>query len=134
MNNKPITINNSSLDRYQPRANTYRSASKANNTLIAYASDWTMFTGWCHINRVQPLPASVETVTAYITHLADNGFTYATIQRRLVAISRRHQSAGLDNPTKAVSVKETLAGIARIIGTAPHDLDIISVKSYRRRI
>lgn len=45
-------------------------ASKAENTLRGYQSDWRHFCGWCETNGLGPLPASAEAVAAYIAECA----------------------------------------------------------------
>jgi integrase len=42
-----------------------------------------------------------------------------SIQRRLNAIAEAHKAAGLDSPTAAGMVKNTMKGIRRTLGTAP---------------
>lgn len=53
----------------------------------------------------------------YVTDVAGRGPKAATVQRRLAAITRLHQEAGLDDPTKTKAVGNTWRGIAREIGT-----------------
>jgi hypothetical protein len=48
----------------------YIRASKAENTLRGYQSDWRHFCTWCESNRMGPLPATAETVAAYIAESA----------------------------------------------------------------
>src|SRR5713101_637606 len=48
----------------------YIRASKAENTLRGYQSDWRDFCAWCETNKVCPLPASAETVASYIAECA----------------------------------------------------------------
>ncbi|GAA4009202.1 hypothetical protein GCM10022408_21690 [Hymenobacter fastidiosus] len=45
----------------------------APNTARAYASDLRHFTHWCLANRVEMVPATVDTLAGYVTYLADAG-------------------------------------------------------------
>jgi hypothetical protein len=51
-------------------------------TRRAYRSDWMHFTAWCEGHRAGSLPASPDTVAAYLTDLA-NTHKVATIVCRL---------------------------------------------------
>lgn len=93
-------------------------ASKAENTLRGYKSDWCDFCGWCESAGVCPLPAAPETAAAYIAERAGH-LKPGSIQRRLNAIAEAHKAAGLDSPTHAGIVRNTLKGIKRTPGTAP---------------
>ena len=91
--------------------------SKAENTLRGYRTDWRDFCGWCERNTQRPLPASAEVVAAYIAECAGR-LKVGSIQRRLNAIAEAHKAVGLDSPTAAGIVRNTLKGIKRTLGTA----------------
>jgi integrase len=57
-------------------------------------------------------------VASYIAQAAER-LKAGTIQRRLNAIAEAHKVAGLDPPTHAPLVRNTLKGIRRTLGTAP---------------
>jgi integrase len=97
----------------------YVRASKAENTLRGYTSDWRDFCGWCESHgSLCPLPAAGDTVAAYIAECAGH-LKPGSIQRRLNAIAEAHKAAGLDSPTHAAIVRNTLKGIRRTLGVAP---------------
>ncbi len=50
---------------------------------------------------------------------AESGLKASTLGRRMAAIRLAHTSAGLDSPTSSESVRTTMRGIRREIGTAP---------------
>jgi hypothetical protein len=77
----------------EERAGEYARASRAENTLRAYRSDLRDFEAWCTDHRRPSLPASPQTLTLYLTALADGGARASTIQRRVSAISQAHQLA-----------------------------------------
>ena len=93
-------------------------ASKAENTLRGYSADWRDFCGWSEANGISPLPAAAEAIAAYIAECASH-LKPGSIQRRLNAIAEAHKAAGLDSPTHAGIVRNTMKGIRRTIGTAP---------------
>jgi site-specific recombinase XerD len=96
----------------------YIRASKAENTLRGYQSDWRDFCAWCEAHGVGPLPAAPETVAAYIAECAGR-LKPGSIQRRLNAIAEAHKAVGAESPTSAGIVRNTLKGIRRTMGTAP---------------
>src|SRR5829696_2115982 len=77
------------------------------------------FAAWCDPLGLEPLPATPETVSAYLATLADTGLKASTIRRRKAAIAFTHLWCGFEPPTNADVVKKTLAGINRGLGTAP---------------
>src|SRR5712691_10576654 len=96
----------------------YIRASKAESTLRGYQSDWRAFCAWCEGHGLCPLPASPETVAVYIAECAGR-LRVGSIQRRLNAIAEAHKAVGLESPTSAGMVRNTLKGIKRTMGTAP---------------
>jgi site-specific recombinase XerD len=92
-------------------------ASKAENTLRGYQADWRDFCAWCESRGLCPLPASPETVAAYIAECAGR-LKVGSIQRRLNAIAEAHKAVGLESPTHNALVRNTLKGIRRTLGTA----------------
>jgi len=100
------------------QAREFIRASKAENTLRGYRSDWRNFVAWCEGHGVCPLPALPEVVASYIAECAAR-LKVGTIQRRLNAITEAHKAVGVDSPTSAGIVRNTLKGIRRSLGTAP---------------
>src|SRR5438067_2283500 len=96
----------------------YIRASKAENTLRGYQSDWRDFCAWCEGHGACPLPAAAETVAVYIAECAGH-LKPGSIQRRLNAIAEAHKAAGLESPTHSGIVRNTIKGIRRALGTAP---------------
>ncbi len=102
----------------QERAREYARASRSASTLKAYRIDWADFEAWCAGQQLAALPATPDTVAAYIAAQAGS-HKASTIQHRLSSISMRHQTAGYDSPTKNELVRSVLKGIRRELGTAP---------------
>jgi site-specific recombinase XerD len=92
-------------------------AEKAKSTRKAYGTDFRLFKVYCDGKGVSALPASPETVAAYLATEAQNSKP-STIGRRVAAIRYAHKLAGLETPTDAEGVKATMRGIRRTFGGA----------------
>lgn len=88
----------------------YALAEKAENTRRAYRSDLRAFSIWCASVAATALPASSETVAAYLAFVADSGLTVSTIQRRAAAIAYAHKLADCASPLASENVKAVLRG------------------------
>ena len=95
----------------------YIRVSKSENTLRGYRSDWREFCVWCEAQRVGALPASPESVAAYLAECAAR-LKVGSIQRRINAIAEAHKAVGLESPTHHAMVTNTMKGIRRTKGTA----------------
>src|SRR3984957_3850467 len=93
-------------------------AEKAVSTRKAYGTDFRLFKAWCEVKGVSPLPASPETVAAFLAAETGNGTKPSTLGRRVAAIRYAHKLAHLDTPTDSEAVKATLRGIRRTFGGA----------------
>ena len=69
----------------------------AESTLRAYRADFTAFDEWCLMTGNEALPASPETVAAFIAHDAVKA-SPATLRRRLSGIRKVHRLLRLGNP------------------------------------
>jgi len=108
-------------------------ASKAERTRQAYASDWTHFETWCNERGEVSLPASPECIARYISAHADT-HKPATLQRRLASISIGHQAAGYESPTSAPIVRAVMQGIRRTVGTAQRQSSPLMVEHVRKAV
>jgi len=105
--------------------------SRAPATRRAYASDWRDFCAWAASARVASLPASPECIGRY---LADRGHRLrpGTLERRVSAIVVAHRQAGFALDRHAPAIAEVLAGLKRVVGTAPlHRKDPLTGESIR---
>lgn len=100
------------LQQAQSRIATYAANSKSANTWKAYKADLRDFRAWCESLNLVALPATPETVAAYLTVLAPL-CKVSTIGRRLSAISQQHAAASLESPTHSALVRLTMQGIRR---------------------
>jgi hypothetical protein len=92
---------------------------KAPATRRAYRSDFAIFEAWCALRGVAALPASAESMAAFLASECDRGMSASTIGRRVAAIRHAHKLAGHPVPTDDERVKAMIRGIRRRIGTAP---------------
>ena len=83
-------------------------AEKAVSTRKAYGTDFRLFKEWCETKGVSPLPASPETVAAFLAAETGEGTKPSTLARRIAAIRYAHKLAQLDTPTDPEAVKATL--------------------------
>lgn len=82
----------------------------SDNTRKAYRNDLAHYTAWGGT-----VPASPEQVAAYLT--AHAGFlATATLQRRLVSITKAHTMQGYSDPVQSDLVTLTMRGIRRVHG------------------
>ena len=71
----------------------------ADNTRLSYLSDWKQFVTWCLSKGRVPLPATPETLCAYVDAHKER-HRPATIARRLTALIAIHRSRDLHDPTE----------------------------------
>ena len=87
----------------------------ATSTLRAYRADFTCFFDWCLATTQIPLPASPETVAAFIAHDAVKS-SPATLRRRLAGIRKVHRLLRLENP---VDDEDVSIAMRRALRTKP---------------
>jgi site-specific recombinase XerD len=100
-------------------AKAFAQAEKAAATRRAYRTDFDLFRAWCEPRGVSPLPASPESVAAFLAAEASRGIKPSSIGRRVAAIRYAHRLAGCDTlPTDSEAVRATVRGIRRTVGAA----------------
>src|SRR5215210_285690 len=75
-----------SLEEATGAAGDFARASKSASTLRCYRTDAADFTAWCQCHGLTALPASVDTVAAYLAHLARTGMKASSITRRCAGL------------------------------------------------
>jgi site-specific recombinase XerD len=115
------------------RASEYIRRSKATNTVKAYQSDWNHFKDWCERHGRTALPANPETVTLYLSDLAED-YKPSTLTRRIASISQVHRAAGHETPTRDGNVRMVLAGIRRTKGRAQAAKTPVLVDELKRMV
>ncbi len=76
-------------------------------TLRLYAADWLHFVGWCRMNGFLSLPASVETLSAYLLTVAPD-LSRGALGRRRATIERMHRLHELVVPRLDAPVRAEL--------------------------
>jgi site-specific recombinase XerD len=94
-------------------ATQYRRASRSENTRRAYRAAVARFTEWCAAHGRTALPASPETVAAFLAAEARSNLAVNTLRLRHAAIRYMHLLGGYQPPTAAAVVSTTFAGIKR---------------------
>jgi integrase len=80
------------------------------NTALAYQSRWRCFASWCADAGRVALPATPQTVAAYLTFLAvDRGLKATTADAHLTAIRAVHRGAGAVPPDALAARKVVVA-------------------------
>ena len=84
------------------------------NTALAYRSRWRSFEAWCTRAGRVALPATAQTVAAYLTHLATEcGLKATTVDAHLTAIRAVHRAAGATTPDALTARKVVVAAQRR---------------------
>jgi integrase len=112
------------------KAASYAVNAKSPATQNAYRSDWADFVNWCQSRSYPELPASPQTLAAYLAALADVAKA-TTVQRRLSAIRYAHLISGHPTPTTDPYVREVLDGIRRAKGTRPRQAQAATLDPLR---
>ncbi len=112
------------LDRLVDTARDYARAAASDNTLKAYAKDWTHFARWCRMKGAEPLPPSPEMIGLYLADLASGSgpspsqsasrpLSVSTIDRRLFGLAWNYAQRGFSLDRKNRHIATVLAGIKR---------------------
>ena len=102
-----------SFAKAEAAAAEYRRAARAENTRRAYRTAVAAFTDWCATHGQIALPASPETVAAFLAAEAGRGLAVNTLRLRHAGLRYLHLLAGYPPPTAASLVSATFAGIRR---------------------
>ena len=94
-------------------------ASRAENTMRGYASDWADFTSWCQTHHLAALPADPQTIALYMAALVKAGAAAGTISRRLSSIRHTHLVNASPDPTTDSGVRYVMRGIRRTHARRP---------------
>jgi integrase len=84
------------------------------NTALAYRSRWRSFEAWCRARGRVALPATAQTLAAYLTHLAvDRDLKATTVDAHLTAIRAVHRGTGAAVPDGLAARKVIVAAQRR---------------------
>jgi integrase len=86
------------------------------NTRKAWACDWALFTSFCGARGLSSLPASPETIAAFVASCRESAKRPATVQRHLSTIALVHRVAKLMNPCDDEAVRLELKAFTNAVG------------------
>lgn len=97
------------------KAKEYIANAKSPRTREIYRLGWHDFSDWCISKGLTPLPASPETVVAFLIERAQT-LKMSTLELRLVSIRQAHSMAGYLFDKGHALITETFKGIKNIHG------------------
>jgi site-specific recombinase XerD len=107
----PAEIDAGTLANLERHAAAARGA-YAGNTERALRADVAIYTAWCSGSGRTALPASAETVAAFIDAMGTQKAP-ATVRRYVSSVSTFHRAAGVPNPCETLAVKLALKRMHR---------------------
>jgi integrase len=108
-------IQRKSTDELFEMVRNFQDASISPASRRAYRSDWQTFIHFCDFRAVDALPATGETISLFLTELADLKKSVSTIVRSLTSINKAHELAGFGS-VRTPQIKALMKGIKRTIG------------------
>ncbi len=84
----------------------------APSTIKSYLTDVRLFVEWCEAKGLEPLPAEVDTVCAFLEEQAKT-LCPSSVRRRLYAIRKVHRLLRLPDPTWDEAISITLRRVRR---------------------
>jgi integrase len=113
------------------KSRQYQDAADADSTLRAYKADLGNYKAWCKDNHLTAMPATPETVGAYLA-AAGAGYSLPTLRRRVAAIARACGVAKHPLDTKHPAIRETLRGIGRKHGARPRRATALTTAEIKK--
>lgn len=115
MNNNISVIDNlaQSLGEFSDKAREYMRESLSKNTRKDYANSINIFMEWCLSKNLIAFPADPNTVASFMIAQIDRGLKPSSVNVRVAAIKKAHDSQGLVSPTNHPGVKAVMQGIRR---------------------
>lgn len=90
----------------------YEQASLSPNTIRTYGSFWKKFTAWCIAHNLQPLPASAETISLYLSSIGAS-LSFSSLDSTIAAIEYVHKKANQSITGNLDLFKRVRKGIRR---------------------
>ena len=111
--NRPAQTSATYVDR-DPLAACAKAARGAlsTNTERAMRSDLAIYAAWCEARAVPALPASAETLAAFVDAMAKERAP-ATVRRYVASIAAAHRAIGLEKTTRSDPVRRALQRLHR---------------------
>ena len=93
-------------------------AAAAPNTLRAFRADVSAFDTWCRARGLKSLPATPQTLAAFLQHRAGEGHAPASLTRYRASIAKLHRLCRLPDPGQDELVKLTMTAHRRAVGSS----------------
>jgi integrase len=120
------------IERVEQRARAAQGAF-ADNTVRAFAADSRIFAAWCRETGRTMLPATPETIAAFIDAQAEVK-SRATVERYRSSIAALHRAAGLPNPCADEIVRLAVKRMNRTKGRRQKQAEPLNRTSIDRMI
>jgi integrase len=88
------------------------------NTLLAWGCDWAIYAAFCNERGLATVPASPETIAAFVEACGEQIKKPATIRRYLSTIALAHRVAKFANPCVEEPVRLALKGLTNEVSVA----------------
>jgi integrase len=122
----PATQNSiETLPSLSDDARTYARASKATNTLRAYAAQLKLWEAFCTGAEIQSYPADPTAVANWIAGRARSGQAYSTLRTAIAAVRAGCVAKGGSFDTRAPQIETVMKGIARVEAKAQQQAEPI---------
>ena len=103
-----------------------RKSARSKNTRVAYAKAWRRFEGFCHARGLDLQRVGGEEVADFFVTLAlqpsettGRTLSLGTLRLYRSALNRRYAEMEKDSPAATTTVRDVLAGLARLDGGGP---------------
>lgn len=106
----------------------------APNTARAYGAHLKRFSAWCTEHGHEPLPATVDALVGFCTHLAEAGKKVGTLVQHCAAISKAHAVRGVDSPTDDKQFKIFMDGVRRVHGVRQKQASAFSLVQLKQLV
>lgn len=101
------------MEQLREAAQSFKQATRAENTMIAYNLGWKYFIAWCQSTGRSALPATAESVKLYVAARLGDGLKCTSLEQHLAAITFQHRQAGQTVPSM-LDARAVLRGAKRV--------------------
>ena len=122
------------LAEYETIIRRLLASALSEGTRRVYRIKLGLFGKWCSARGLSPLPASPETILAYVAELAQQGVSVSALTQSLAAISAAHRAAQMPSPTQDFYVQQAVRGYRREHGIAAHRATAATGEIVKRMI
>lgn len=132
INKNEIDLDLVSIEDLLKRAEELAAKKSAPATKISYQKALSAFIRWCQKRGVTSLPATAETIAAYIVYESERGIAVSSLELALSAISQSHKLSGYPSPTSDGRIRDELKGLRRDKGTEQRRANPLMLEQLER--